>query len=108
MNRQESDGDDIRIPSNHSIKKMLDPINQRLDTISYALQNSTMLTMQKTRSKEDNEYYRNEDLKRIFRLSNNTIIKYRENGTLPFSKIGDIYIYPKKEIDIIIENNRVS
>lgn len=50
-------------------------------------------------------YYRNEDLKKIFGLSSNTIIKYRQTGILPFTKLGDIFLYDAAKIDKILDEN---
>ena len=50
-------------------------------------------------------FYRNKDLKKLFGLSGNTIIKYRENGTLPSTIIGDVYLYPKDLIDEVLSKN---
>lgn len=51
------------------------------------------------------EYYRNEDLKKIFGLSNNTIIKYRQTGILPYTKLGDIFLYDSGKIDKMLKSN---
>ena len=53
------------------------------------------------------KYYRNKDLKKLFGISPNTIIKYRETGILPYTKLGDVYLYEKKELDRILEDNSV-
>ncbi len=45
------------------------------------------------------KYYRNKDLKSLFGLSSNTIIKYRDDGILPFTLLGEIYLYPIVEVD---------
>lgn len=55
--------------------------------------------------KQPKKYYRNKNLKEIFGLSDNTIITYRDNNTLPFTKIGEIYYYPVDEIDKILQKN---
>lgn len=50
-------------------------------------------------------YYRNNDLKTLFGLSDNTIISYRDRNILPFSKLGEIYYYPIAEIDKLLSKN---
>jgi len=45
------------------------------------------------------KYYRNKDLKSLFGLSSNTISKYREDGILPYTMLGEIYLYPIDEVD---------
>lgn len=91
---------EIIIPTIGNIKKLLEPIYLRLENIDLTIKNQV--------SKTDNKkYYRNQDLKSIFGLSNNTIIKYRENGILPFTKLGDIFFYDVKTIDKILILNQV-
>lgn len=51
------------------------------------------------------KYYRNEDLKKIFGLSSNTIVKYRQTGIIPFTKLGDIFLYDARKIDKILRDN---
>lgn len=51
------------------------------------------------------KYYRNKDLKGFFGLSDNTIISYRDQNILPFTKLGEIYYYPILEIENIFKKN---
>ena len=53
----------------------------------------------------DPKYYRNEDLKRIFKLSENTIDKYRKHGVLKYQMIGGIYYYPVDELNRTMKDN---
>jgi hypothetical protein len=55
--------------------------------------------------KQPKKYYRNKNLKEVFGLSDNTIISYRDNNILPFTKIGEIFYYPIDEIDKILQKN---
>lgn len=92
---------EIKIPTIESIKHLLNPIYERLDQI----------TTQMLAGKQDvksPKYYRNIDLKQIFNVSNNTIVKYRETGVLPYTKLGDIYLYEVKAIDTILKQNSVN
>jgi hypothetical protein len=95
--------EEISIPSVRSIQLLLEPIYSRLEAIETRIkqsyQNSNQLPA---------KYYRNNDLKRLFGLSNNTIIKYRETGILPYTKLGDIYLYEVRELDKILTLNKVS
>jgi hypothetical protein len=54
---------------------------------------------------EPKKYYRNNDLKKYFGLSDNTICNYRDKNILPFSKIGEIYFYPIREINLLMNDN---
>lgn len=80
-----------------AIKQLLDPLYTRLEKIDGKIKAEKI--------NESNRYYRNEDLKKLFGLSNNTIIKYRQTGVLPFTKLGDIYLYESTKIKKILSEN---
>ena len=54
------------------LKKLLSPLHDKLSQLEDKLQ--------QTSSKPAKKYYRNKDLKVLFGISHNTIIKYRNNG----------------------------
>lgn len=81
-----------------AIKKLLEPLYAKLDTID--------LKIKRQQAKTQKKFYRSEDLKKIFGLSNNTIIKYRQTSILPFTKLGDIYLYDVGKIDEILKSNQ--
>jgi hypothetical protein len=91
---------EIKIPTIKAIENLLEPIILKLDHIS----SNTSLNPSNSKSKK---YYRNSDLRNIFGLSSNTIIKYRETGILPFTKLGDIYLYEVKAIENILNENKI-
>ncbi|MFV5703007.1 helix-turn-helix domain-containing protein [Flavobacterium sp. XS2P12] len=80
-----------------AIKQLLDPLYTRLEKIDGKIRGQDVKTALR--------YYRNEDLKKIFGLSNNTIIKYRQTGILPYTKLGDIYLYEATKIEKILNEN---
>ncbi|QBZ98854.1 helix-turn-helix domain-containing protein [Flavobacterium sangjuense] len=92
--------DEFIIPTIGSIKKLIEPIYTRLDNIDIAVSKQAIKPTQ-------GKYYRNQDLKKIFGLSSNTIIKYRETGVLPYTKLGDIFLYEIKTIEKILIANMV-
>lgn len=79
------------------LKKLILPLHDKLIELETKLD--------KTSSKPVKKYYRNKDLKLLFGISQNTIIKYRNNGDIPFTTIGDVYLYPVREIDKILSKN---
>ena len=89
----------IEIPSVQAIKHLLEPIHQRLDLIDAKLS-----TSDKPPSKK---YYRNNDIKELFGISSNTIIKYRETGILPYTHLGEVYLYEVKKIEEILKQNSI-
>ena len=81
------------------VKQVIEPVMVRLETIDSKIsgQNKVIRPV----------YYRNEDLKKIFGLSNNTIIKYRQTGILPYTKLGDIFLYDSLKIEEILRENKI-
>lgn len=92
---------EFKIPSVRHIQMLLEPIIDRLSSIEAGLKSKT----EKSKTKE---FYRNADLKSLFGLSPNTIIKYRETGILPFTKLGDVYLYEVSRIEEILRNNSIN
>lgn len=78
------------------VKQLVDPLLIHLEKLNSKISHDKTLNPL---------YYRNEDLKRIFGLSNNTIIKYRQTGILPYTKLGDIFLYDRNKIDKILQSN---
>ncbi|MFL9829707.1 helix-turn-helix domain-containing protein [Flavobacterium sp. ST-87] len=81
-----------------AMKQLLDPLYVRLEKIDFKIKAQDL--------RRSVRYYRNEDLKKIFGLSNNTIIKYRQTGVLPYTKLGDIYLYDTAVIEKILNENK--
>lgn len=76
---------------------MLEPLYNKMEEVVQLLSNDRARTLPR--------YYRNEDLKKIFGLSSNTIVKYRRTGILPFTMMGDIFLYDAAKIDKILREN---
>lgn len=91
------EGNKTKISYIVAIKQLLDPLYDRLEKIDSKIKGNN--------TKDSLRYYRNEDLKKMFGLSNNTIIKYRQTGILPYTKLGDIFLYEATKIDKILHNN---
>ncbi len=92
---------EITIPTIKAIENLLEPILLKLDTIKNC-------TSQVPPNSKASKYYRNSDLRNLFGISPNTIIKYRETGVLPYTKLGDVYLYEVKAINEILNNNKIS
>ena len=80
------------------VEQLMESVLLRLETIDLKISQGKTLRP---------EYYRNEDLKKMFGLSNNTIIKYRQTGILPYTKLGDIFLYDSGKIDKILKSNQL-
>lgn len=81
---------------------------ERLENILYPVLNkleNIEKKLKKEKTKYDDSYYRNTDLKAKFGLSPNTIIKYRESGIIPYTMIGELYLYPKAQFDNLLKMN---
>lgn len=92
---------ELKIPSVRSIQILLEPIYERLANIESSLKN-------KPQKGISQKFYRNTDLKEIFGLSSNTIIKYRDTGILPYTMLGEIYLYDIASINEILNSNEIS
>ena len=95
------EGEELKIPTVHNIKMLLEPILLRLNCIENSLKNNKQ-------NSNPQRYYRNADLRNIFGLSPNTIIKYRETGILPYTRLGDVYLYEVTAIQEILNQNKIS
>lgn len=91
---------ELKIPSVRGIQMLLEPIYERLTNIENSLKNQPLKSTPK-------KYYRNADLKSLFGLSSNTIIKYRETGILPYTRLGDVYLYEVNLVEQILKKNNV-
>jgi len=80
------------------IKNIIDPLMVKLEEIDSKISKGKTLKP---------AYYRNEDLKKIFGLSNNTIIKYRQTGILPYTKLGDVFLYDSVKIEETLRKNSI-
>lgn len=93
----ENNNSQLVLLSIDKFERLLNPVIDRLDDIEKNLNKKT--TTHKV------GYYRNKDLKENFGLSPNTIIKYRESGVIPFTTIGDVYLYPINQLNDVLERN---
>lgn len=84
--------------STDKLQSLLNPVINKLDVIEKKLN-------KKTSTYNIAKYYRNKDLKENFGLSPNTIIKYRESGLIPFTTIGDVYLYPVTLLNEVLKKN---
>lgn len=87
-------------------KRLFDALNMILDPL-YCKMEEIIMSIRKGELRGQLKYYRNEDLKKIFGLSSNTIAKYRQTGILPFTKMGDIFLYDSAKIEKILKENSV-
>ena len=85
----------ITLPSMESIREELSPILSKIDELSSIV----------SKTETNKEYYRNKDLKKKFGFSDGTIINYREQNIIPWTKIGDIHYYPVEELNRMLFDN---
>jgi hypothetical protein len=91
--------EEIQIPSVRGIQLLLEPIVVKLQNLENELQKLP-------KKVQPSKYYRAKDLKELFGLTNNTIIKYRNDGILPYTLLGGVYLYDAKAIDEMLEQNK--
>lgn len=93
------DQNEFSIPSVRGIQLLLEPVLIKLQNIENELQKLPKKVLSR-------KYYRARDLKELFGLTNNTIIKYRNDGILPYTLLGGVYLYDAKAIDEMLEQNK--
>jgi hypothetical protein len=91
--------EEIQMPTVRGIQLLLEPIVVKLQNLENELQKLP-------KKVQPSKYYRARDLKELFGLTNNTIIKYRNDGTLPFTLLGGVYLYDANAIDKMLEQNK--
>jgi hypothetical protein len=79
------------------IVRLINPLQDKLVQIEDKLD--------KNKFKPQKKYYRNKDLKENFGFCPNTIIKYREASIIPYTIIGEIYLYPVVQLEEILRTN---
>lgn len=75
-------------------KKDLEQFKQELFAMLAPLTTGQTLNTQK--------WLKNEDVKKMLKVSGGTIQNLRVNGSLPFTKIGGLYYYKKEDIDLML------
>ena len=58
--------------------------------------------------KEGKRYLKSSEVMEMLSISPGTLQNLRINGTLPYSKIGGIILYEEKEIERVMQENKVS
>ncbi len=91
--------EEIQMPTVRGIQLLLEPIVVKLQNLENELQKLP-------KKVQPSKYYRARDLKELFGLTNNTIIKYRNDGILPYTLLGGVYLYDAKAIDEMLEQNK--
>ncbi len=67
--------------------------------------NKILMKLEEKENLSQKRYFRNKDLKSVFGLSSNTISKYRDDGILPYTMLGEIYLYPIAEVEKRLKKN---
>lgn len=57
---------------------------------------------------ESKRYLKSSEVMEMLSISPGTLQNLRINGTLPYSKIGGIILYEEREIERVMEENKVS
>ncbi len=86
----------------------LDQFKQELLTdIKDLLEESTAFIEQSRDAvpKEEKQWIKSHQVQRLLGISPGTLQNLRINGTIPYSKVGGVLFYNKKDIEKILENN---
>ena len=81
-------------PDELTTKKDLEQFKQELFAMLAPLTAGQTLKTQK--------WLKNEDVKKLLKISSGRIQNLRVNGSLPFTKIGGLYYYKQEDIDLML------
>ena len=70
--------------------------------VDYILQ-----TLESIKAEKVNKVYTTEQLCEYLGIGKSVINTYKRNGDLPYSKIGRTFLFTQKDIDHLLENNKV-
>lgn len=69
--------------------------------------NSILQTLESIRAEKVNKVYTTEQLCKYLGVGKSVIDTYKRNGDLPYSKIGRTFLFTQKDIDHLIETNKI-
>lgn len=77
------------------IYKIYKPLKTEVDILKTELNALKNDLAQLKQQANTNIWYDGADLKQLFNFSESTLIRYRKNNQIPFTKLGGRYFYPK-------------
>lgn len=89
-----------------SIVTQQDLLNLKSDLLESLDQMKKELLEKEPKKEEEVKLLKSHQVQRMLAISPGTLQNLRVNGTLPYSKIGGVIFYDKKEILRIIEENK--
>ncbi|TSA34716.1 MAG: DNA-binding protein [Porphyromonadaceae bacterium] len=75
----------------------IDRLNQRLEVLDHANMNP----------EAPFGWLDSPDVMKLLKISSRTLQSYRDNGILPFSKMGGKVFFKRSDVEAILEKNRV-
>ncbi len=76
-----------------------------LSDISELLKETVIERSREAKPKEEKAWIKSHQVQRMLGISPGTLQNLRINGTIPYSKVGGVLFYNKKDIEKILENN---
>lgn len=76
------------------------------DRIKQCLKDLLARTQKLQPKSVDEEWYTNQDVCRLLRVSLRTLQNYRDKGLIPYSQIGHKCFYKIKDVELFLEKNR--
>ena len=64
-------------------------------------------TLQQMKDGGGKKYYTTKELSELTGIGKSVIDRLRQNGEISYSKIGQTYIFTQRDIDELMENNRI-
>lgn len=68
---------------------------------------SILETLQQMKDGSGKKYYTTKELSELTGIGKSVIDRLRQNGEISYSKIGQTYIFTQRDIEELMENNRI-
>lgn len=89
------------------IRKDTNEFASMIEEIKKATDNLNVISEQYRPSILNERYYTGEEVQKLLHLSKRTLQNYRDEGIMPYTKIGEKILYVGSDIDRILEMNYI-
>lgn len=71
------------------------PVRSEVEILQTQVEQLTKVVLQLKEQANNDIWYDNADVLKLFNISDSTLLRYRKEKKIPFTKLGGRYLYPK-------------